>query len=61
MPKIQIELNAEQDEKLKYFKDVFSLPSKRHAILKLIDLTKIKPLDKETEKDRVLKAFGEEV
>lgn len=59
MPKMLIETNKEQDEKLKHIQDVFDLNTKKEAVLKLIDLTKITPPDKTKERIEVLKAFGE--
>lgn len=58
MPKIQLELTKEQDKKVKYFKDLFELKDKKSAILKIIDLTKITPPDRSSEKDEVMEAFG---
>jgi len=57
MPKMLLELNDEQDEKVKYFQHIFELKHKWEAVLKIIDLTKIKPLDKKPQQDEILKAF----
>jgi len=57
MVKILMDLNKEQDEKIKYFKMVFDLKTKKDAILKIIDLTKIKSFDREKEKDDILEMF----
>lgn len=58
MVKMIIDFNEEQDEKIRHFQTIFSLKYKPDAVKKIIDLTKITPLNKEKEKDSIMKAFG---
>ena len=57
MVKILLELDKEEDEKVKYFKHIFELKTKKDAIKKIIKLTKITPIDKERAKDEIMEAF----
>ena len=60
MAKTLIDFNEEEEEKIKYFQQIFEIKFKPDAVRKIIQLTKITPMTKEekkTIKDSIMDAF----